>query len=151
MRRSFRWILQILLLILSISCSKSTTTDTPPVTTTDTTVPTVSVVDPVPGFTYVLGKPLHLQMNLADNAELKTYRIRVTKNLKGVQTSDWAFDQNWTLPVSSKAVAVNHNEITIPLTVGGNQTTVGNYDFTAYCIDKSGNESSVTFTITLAK
>lgn len=150
MRRSFRWMMQVLLLVVCISCSKSTTTDTP-VTTTDTTVPTISVIDPVPGFTYILGKPLHLQMNLGDNSELKTYRIRITKNLKGVQTSDWAFDQSWTLPVSSKSLSVNHNEITIPLTVAGNQTTVGNYDFTAYCTDKSGNESSVTFTIALAK
>jgi hypothetical protein len=149
MRNAFHWVSALLILVICISCKKSDTT--PPVTTPDTTVPVITLTDPVPGKSYVLGTALHLQMDLSDNVELKSYRVTITRSLKGVQTSDWGFSQTWSIAAGKKTLTVNHNEITVPLTVTGNQTTTGNYDFTVYCTDSSNNEASKTFLIVLTK
>ena len=147
MKNSFKWILPLLILIISISCNKSSTITTPP----DTTKPVINLIDPTPGKQVVLGTALHLQMGLSDNVELKSYKITVAKSPKGLQTSDWAFSQTWTIAAGNKSYTVNHNEMMIPLTVAGNQTTTGNYDFTVYCTDLAGNEATTTLTIVLAR
>jgi hypothetical protein len=149
MKNSFGWLMVALLLVISIACKKSSTeTPTP---TPDTIVPTISLVDPTSGKSYVLGSPLHLQMDLGDNIELKSYKVTIAKSLKGLQTSDWGFTQTWTIAAGKKTFAVNHSEITVPLTVTGNQTTTGNYDFTVTCYDTSNNQASTTITIALTK
>jgi hypothetical protein len=94
---------------------------------------------------------MHLQMDLSDNVELKSYKVVISKSLKGLETSDWAFSQTWTIPAGKKTFAVNHNEILVPLTVTGKQTTVGNYDITITCLDTSNNEASKTLTVVLTK
>ena len=146
MRNSFKWVLPVVLLIISISCKKSST-----LTTSDTTKPVINLIDPSPGKQVVIGTALHLQMGLSDNVELKSYKVTIAKSLKGLQTSDWAFSQTWTIAAGNKTYTVNHNEILIPLTVAGNQTTTGNYDFTVYCTDLAGNEATTTLPIVLAK
>jgi len=146
MKNSFKWVLPVVLLIVSFSCNKSSTP-----TTSDTTKPVINLIDPTPGKQVVLGAALHLQMGLSDNVELKSYKITIAKSLKGAQTSDWAFSQTWTIAAGNKSYMVNHNEIMIPLTVAGNQTTTGNYDFTVYCTDLAGNEASATLMVVLAK
>lgn len=147
MKNSFKWILPLLILVISISCNKSSTIITPP----DTTKPVINLIDPTPGKQVVLGTALHLQMGLSDNVELKSYKITIAKSPKGSQTSDWAFSQIWTTAAGNKSYTVNHNEIMIPLTVAGIQTTTGNYDFTVYCTDLAGNEATTTLTIVLAR
>lgn len=150
MKSNVKWLFPVILLVATLSCGKSTT-DTPPVVTTDTTVPSITLTDPTPGKSYLLGAALHLQMDLSDNVELKSYKVVIAKNLKGVVTSDWAFSQSWPIAAGKKTLAVNHNEITVPLTVTGNQTTTGNYDLTITCYDASNNETSKTLTIALTK
>lgn len=150
MKNSMKCFYAALFLVILFSCGKSST-ETPPVVTPDTTVPSITLTDPTPGKSYLLGASLHLQMDLSDNVELKSYKVVITKNLKGVITSDWAFTQSWPIAAGKKTLAVNHNEITVPLTVTGNQTTTGNYDITISCYDTANNESSKTLSITLTK
>ena len=153
MKIKFKWLLPVILLTISVSCKKSSTTE-PPVPVTDTTKPVIIVVDPTAGKTYAYGTTgttLHLQMDLSDNAELKAYRVVINKSLKGLETADWAFSQTWNIAAGKKTLAVNHSEISIPSTVTGKQTTTGNYDMTIFCTDVAGNEASVTLSIVLAK
>lgn len=152
MKNSCKWLITLLLLFSLFACKKSGTTDTPPVVVPDTTPPVITLTDPTAGKSVVLGAVLHLQMDLSDNVELRSYKVVITKSLKGVTYSDWAFSNTWTIPAGKKTLAVNHNEITVPLTgAGGNQTTTGNYDMTITCLDTSNNESSKTLTIALTK
>lgn len=150
MKNSIKWLVPFILLIVALSCKKESSSE-PPAPTPDKTAPTISLVDPVAGKNYVLGTPLHLQMDLADNIELKSYKVVISKSLKGVVTSDWAFTNTWTIAAGKKTLSVNHNEITVPLTVTGNQTTTGNYDLTVTCLDTSGNEATKTLSIALSK
>jgi hypothetical protein len=90
-------------------------------------------------------------VDLNDNVELKSYKVVITKSLKGVATSDWAFNQTWPIAAGKKTFTANHSEITIPLTVTGNQTTTGNYDMVISCTDTSGNEATTTVTVTINK
>jgi hypothetical protein len=149
MIKSLKWFLVAILLVFSFACKKSGTVT--PVPTPDTTVPTISLVDPTPGKSYILGSPLHLQMDLNDNVELKSYKVTIAKSSKGLQTSDWGFSQTWTIAAGKKTFTVNNSDIIVPLTVTGNQTTTGNYDFTVTCWDTSGNQASTTLTIALTK
>ena len=152
MKRSFKLLLPLLLLFAVSSCKKSTTTTDTPVVVPDTSVPVISLTDPTAGKSYVLGTVLHLQMDLSDNVELKSYKVVIAKSLKGVSTSDWAYTNTWNITPGKKTMAVNHNEIIVPLTgAGGNQITIGNYDVTITCLDTSNNEASKTFLIALAK
>lgn len=151
MIKKAKWLLPVLLLAILIGCKKGGTTEVPPVVTPDTTKPTISLTDPVGGKSFVLGAALHLQMDLADNVELKSYKVVITKSLKGLITSDWAFTQTWTIASGKKSLVVNHSEITVPLTVTGNQTTTGNYDMTVTCTDVAGNEVSTALVIALTK
>jgi hypothetical protein len=140
------------MLIIAMGCGKSGTTDTPPVVVPDTTVPSITLTDPIPGKSYTLGSALRLQMELSDNVELKSYKVVVTKSLKGVATSDWAYNNTWSIPAGKKTLSVNHSEIVVPATgAGGYPTTDGNYDLTITCLDASNNESSKTLSITLTK
>lgn len=149
MRKCLKWFIPALLLLISISCKKNGTTDTTPVVTPDTTKPVISLVDPTAGLSYSLGAAIHLQMDLSDNVELKSYRVVIAKSTKGLQTSDWAYSNTWQLTAGKKSFAVNQSEIVIPLTVTGNQTTLGNYDLTITCADLAGNETSTSVLIAL--
>lgn len=151
MKNSIKWLVPFILLIVVVSCKKNSSSEPPPVPVADKTAPTISLVDPVAGKSFVLGTPLHLQMDLGDNIELKSYKVVITKSLKGLVTSDWAFSNTWIIAAGKKTFNVNHNEITVPLTVTGNQTTTGNYDLTITCLDTSGNEAAKTLTIALSK
>lgn len=150
MNKMFKGLSFLVLALALFACKKSSTTsEPPPVVVPDTTKPTMTLVDPVADKTFTLGKPLHLQMDLSDNKELKSYKVTVAKSLKGLDTADWAFSQTWTIPAGSKTFAVNHNEITIPLTVTGKATTTGKYDVTVILSDTSGNETSVSVAVVL--
>ncbi|MEI7423344.1 MAG: DUF4625 domain-containing protein [Prolixibacteraceae bacterium] len=152
MKNSLKCLVPLMLLVVVFACKKSGTTDTPPVVVPDTTVPVITLTDPTAGKSVVLGAALHLQMDLSDNVELKSYKVVITKSLKGVSTSDWAYTNTWSIAAGKKTMAVNHNEIVVPLTgAGGNQTTTGNYDVTITCLDTSNNEASKTLSVALTK
>lgn len=150
MKITINTLIAFLLLVVCASCNKSSTSEPPP-PATDTTKPVISLIDPALGKSYVLGTTLHLQMDLTDNTELKSYKVTIAKSLKGVETSDWAFSQTWVIPSGKKNLAVNHNEISVPTTVTGKQTTTGNYEMTVFCSDVAGNEASTSVTIALTK
>lgn len=142
-----------MILMCGASCKKSSTTE-PPAPVVDTTKPVISVSDPTPGKTYAYGTNgtvLHLQMDLSDNTELKSYEVVVNKSLKGLEMADWSFSREWSIASGKKTLAVNHSEITIPALVTGKQTTTGNYDVTIFCSDAAGNKASSTFPIVLSK
>ena len=151
MRKKLRLLIPLMLLMISLSCKKNSTAE-PPAPTPDTTVPSIVLTDPTPGKTLVLGTALHLQMDLSDNVELKSYKVTIAKSLKGLVTSDWAYSSGTiTIAAGKKTLAVNNNDITVPLTVTGNQTTTGNYEMVITCLDTSNNETSKTLTIVLTK
>ena len=150
MKKIINLLIPFLLLVFCVSCKKSSTAEPPP-PAADTTKPVISLIDPALGKSYVLGTTLHLQMDLTDNTELKSYKVTIAKSLKGVETSDWAFTQTWSISSGKKTLAVNHSEITVPTTVTGKQTTTGNYEMTVFCSDVAGNEASATVTIALTK
>ncbi len=150
MKNFIKLFFPIILLIIGVSCKKNSSSE-PPAPAADKTVPTISLVDPVAGKIFGLGTSLHLQMDLSDNIELKSYKVVIAKSLKGIVTSDWAFSNTWTIAAGKKSLNVSHNEITVPLTVTGNQTTTGNYDLTITCLDTSGNEASQTLAIVLIR
>jgi hypothetical protein len=154
MKNATKWLIPLFCLLITFSCKKSSTTDpvVPPVTVPDTTKPVISLVDPATGKTIILGTALHLQMDLSDNVELKSYKVVISKSLKGVTTSDWAFSQTWQIPSGKKTLAVNHNEIAVPTTfTGGNGVTTGNYDMLITCTDTAGNEATTTVVMALSK
>jgi hypothetical protein len=154
MKNTLKWLIPLFLLLIAFSCKKSSTTDpvVPPVVVPDTTKPVINMVDPITGKTIVLGTALHLQMDLSDNIELKSYKVVISKSLKGVTTSDWAFSQTWQIPSGKKTLAVNHNEILVPTTfTGGNSVTTGNYDMLITCTDTAGNESTTSVVVALSK
>ncbi len=141
------WLNGVLILIALTSCGKKNSTTEPPAT--DSTKPVINLVDPTSNKIFTLGLPLHVLMDLSDNIELKSYRISIVKNLKGIQTSDWAFSQTWQIAAGKKTLTVNQSEIIVPLTVTGNPTTIGNYDMVFSCADTSGNETSALIMITI--
>jgi hypothetical protein len=149
--KDFLSLAYIFLLLITLSaCKKSSTTEPEP-PAADTVKPVVSLIDPALGKSVVLGSPLHLQMDLSDNTELKSYKVTIAKSLKGLETADWAFTQTWSVASGKKTLAVNHNEISVPTTVAGKQTTTGNYEMTVLCSDVAGNEASTSVTISLIK
>ena len=149
MKILLNWVLSVVILIFCFSCKKGGTTE--PVPIPDTSVPGISLIDPTPGKSFVLGATIHLLMDLSDNVELKSYQVVISKSLKGLVTSDWAYDHTWTIPAGKKTFSVNHNEIVVPLTVTGNQTTTGNYDVAISCFDTSNNKTTTNLTIVLTK
>ena len=150
MKNLYKWFFATTLLLVFFGCKKSSTE--PPIPAKDTTLPTISLIDPTAGKTYVLGSALHLQMDLSDNVELKSYKLDIAKSLKGLVTSEWAYGSGTiAIAAGKKTLAVNQSEIIVPLTVTGNQTATGNYDFTVTCYDTSDNHVSTTLTIALTK
>jgi len=151
MKIVLKWIMPVLLVLFIISCKKGGTTDVPPVVVPDTTKPTISLVDPTASKIITLGTAMHLQMDLNDNVELKSYKVAITKSLKGVTTSDWAYSNIWTIPAGKKTLAVNHNEILVPSTYTGNQVTLGNYDVLITCEDLAGNSATTSVVVVFSK
>ncbi|MCK9413637.1 MAG: DUF4625 domain-containing protein [Prolixibacteraceae bacterium] len=151
MKNLLKWIMPVLLVLFVVSCKKGGTTDVPPVVVPDTTKPTISIVDPTANKIITLGTAMHLQMDLSDNVELKSYKVTIAKSLKGVTTSDWAYSNTWAIPAGKKALAVNHNEILVPLTFTGNQVTLGNYDVLITCEDLAGNSATATSVVVFSK
>jgi len=149
MKNLIKMLVPVLLLIVVLSCKKNSSSE-PPAPVADKTAPTISISDPTAGKSFALGTPLHLQMDLGDNIGLKSYKVVIAKSLKGLVTSDWAYSNTWSIAAGKKTLNVNHSEITVPLTVTGNQTTTGNYDLTITCLDTSGNEATKTLTIALS-
>lgn len=150
MKISHIWISFCLISVLVTACKKDSGITTP-VVVPDTTKPIINLTDPTSNKNFILGSPLHLQMDLSDNVELKSYKVTITKSLKGIQTSDWAFSQTWPIAAGKKTFTVNHSEIIVPLTVTGNQTTTGNYDMVITCTDTSGNEATTTIIVIINK
>jgi hypothetical protein len=150
MKTNFNWLHLFTIILFLSSCNKGGSSSEP-VPVADTMKPTINLIDPTSNKNFILGSPLHLQMDLSDNIELKYYKVTITKNLKGIQTSDWAFNQTWPITAGKKTSTVNHSEIIVPLTVTGNQTTTGNYDMVITCTDTSGNEATTTITVTINK
>ncbi|MCK9641177.1 MAG: DUF4625 domain-containing protein [Prolixibacteraceae bacterium] len=151
MKIVLKLILPVLLVLVNVSCKKNSTTDGSPVVVPDTTKPTISLVDPTASKIITLGTSMHLQMDLSDNVELKSYKVTISKSLKGVTTSDWAYTNTWTIPSGKKTLAVNHNEILVPLTFTGNQVTLGNYDMLITCTDLAGNEATSSIVVVFSK
>lgn len=115
----------------------------------DTTKPVIELEEPADGDTLFIGYDTHLEMELLDNVQLKSYKVDIHNNFDGhthtkstAATGAWTFSKSWDVS-GSKNTHVHHHEIEVPTVVDGVQIAKGKYHFTVYCTDAAGNESYV--------
>lgn len=138
-------ILTIMLLtcaVLSLSCSNNS----------DTTPPTINLIQPSEGAILQIGADIHLDMVLEDNEMLSSYKIEIHNNFNNhehgtkaiAETVPFSYNNTWDVS-SNKNKTVHHHEIIIPA-----NATEGDYHFMVYCTDAKGNESYVARKIVLS-
>lgn len=120
-----------------------------PILASDTTKPSINLIDPVSNKVFLQGTTLALEMDLSDNKELKSYKVDIHKSLKNVDTADWSYINTWQIAAGKTSFKVKHSEIFIPTTFTGKPVTAGNYEMVVTCSDISGNETMVLITISL--
>lgn len=115
----------------------------------DTTKPVIELLEPADGDSLFIGYGVHIDMELSDDTELKSYKIDIhddfdahghTKSAKDEEA--WTFTKSWDVS-GARNTHVHHHEIMVPTTVNGKPIAEGNYHFTVYCTDVAGNESYV--------
>lgn len=104
--------------------------------------PTVNLVAPTDGSVLVAGKDIHFDMEAADEEMLESYKVEIKA---GSADHTVIFSKSWSL-AGLKDVDVHHHEIVIPA-----NAALGDYLFTVVVLNKAGNETSVTRTVTVAK
>jgi len=117
----------------------------------DTTKPVIELLAPAEGSNLKIGneKGIHLEMNLADNEMLASYKIDIHNNFDGHdhkaegETVPFTYNNSW--KVSGKNAYIHHHEILIPA-----NATPGNYHLMVFCVDAAGNESYAARSIVLS-
>jgi len=146
----------LFLLLISISgCKKSGTTPDPVIT--DTAKPTISILKPSVGQTFVAGNTIPFQATFNDNKELKSYEIAISKVvtggsiLKNVPTSvPFSYLKSSTNFASgTKQQEVNLGDITIPSNTANAFVTPGKYNFKVICVDGSNNSTETILEINI--
>ena len=153
MKTAFKYLIVISLLITMVyGCKKGGST---PVPIPDTTNPTISITQPTAGQEFVSGNAITFKATFADNDNLKSYDIAISKVLatgfvlKNVPTPvAWIY----TKPSASftsgvKQQDINLSDIIIPMDITGSPVATGDYNFKVTCIDGSGNSTSTTIII----
>ncbi|NJK94244.1 MAG: DUF4625 domain-containing protein [Bacteroidetes bacterium] len=113
----------------------------------DTTKPVIELEEPADGDTLFIGYDFHLEMELSDDVQLKSYKVDIHNNFDGhthtkstAVAGVWSFTKSWDVS-GSKNAHIHHHEIGVPTTVDGVPIAKGKYHFTVYCTDAAGNES----------
>lgn len=152
MKTKFYFPILISAFVLSISlfaaCSDS---DNP---LSDTTKPVITLNDPAEGEVLAIGSEhgVHLDMDLADDVMLKSFKIEIHNNFDGHghnsrsadETVPFTFNRSYDVSGQRSAHVHNH-DIIIPA-----NATPGNYHLMVYCTDAAGNEAYLARNIVLS-
>ncbi|MCD8184148.1 MAG: DUF4625 domain-containing protein [Bacteroides sp.] len=123
--------------------------------TSDVTPPIISLIEPEEGAELLIGSEngVHLEMDLTDDVELKSYRINVHSNFDhhghttraddGTVAS--SFDQVYDDAAGKKNHHVHMHDIKIPA-----NATPGDYHLMIYCTDAAKNETYIARNIVLS-
>jgi hypothetical protein len=114
----------------------------------DTTKPVIDLIEPEEDAVLLIGDDVHFEMEVSDNAMLKSYKVEIHSNFDdhthNRATTDFSFDKSWDLS-GKKNADIHHHEIFIP-----ENTTPGHYHLMVYCTDAAGNEAHVARDIELS-
>ena len=156
MQTTFKYLIVIsLLTAMFCGCKKGGSTPEPIIP--DTTKPTISIVKPTAGQTFVPGNTIAFQATFTDNEKLKSYDIAITKVvasamvLKNVPVLEaWSYSKASTSFNSGVKQADITYDIPIPL-LNANSTSIspGKYNFKVTCIDGADNSISTTIEINI--
>ena len=139
-------------LVIAIwGCKKGASSTADPIVP-DTTKPTITIVKPTAGQSFVPGNSILFQATFSDNTELKSYEISVSKVitggliLKNVPTSIPFIYSKYATGFSAgvKQQEINLGDITIPANSASTITTPGKYNLKVICVDTSNNSSDTS-------
>ena len=156
MEISFKYLIITGLFISAFSgCKNGGGTELAPIP--DATKPTISIVKPTAGQSFITGNTITFQATFSDNEKLKNYEIAINKLVLGSLTLknvpnpiDWSYVKllaNFSSGV--KQQEINLNDIAIPLTINTNPFATGKYNFKVTCVDASNNISVTTIEINI--
>lgn len=110
----------------------------------DAQEPTIEVHEPEEGEMFELGSEIHLDINLADDVELASYKIDVHNNFDGHEhrpaagtevQEPWSYSQSYEIEPGQQSYHV-HEHIEIPADI-----TTGDYHLGITVIDEAGNQN----------
>ena len=157
MRTSIKYLISVSFLIATISgCKKGAGTDPDPVVP-DTTKPTITIIRPTAGQSFVAGNTIMFQTTFSDNIELKSYEIMVSKVLTGGLIlkvvpvfAPFSYSKSATsFSAGVKQQEVNLSDIVIPVNTATAIITPGKYNLKVICFDTSNNSSETTMEINI--
>ncbi len=123
----------------------------------DVTPPIISLIEPEEGDELLIGSEngVHLEMDLSDDVELKSYRINIHSNFDNHGhtpstkadngTVAFTFDKVYDDAAGKKNHHVHNHDIKIPA-----NATPGNYHLMIYCTDAAKNETYIARNIKLS-
>lgn len=123
----------------------------------DVTPPVISLAEPEEGAELLIGGEhgVHLEMDLADDVELKSYRINIHSNFDhhghgsktkaADETVTFSFDKVYDDAAGKKNHHVHNHDIVIPA-----NATPGDYHLMIYCTDAAKNETYMARNIVLS-
>ena len=120
---------------------------------TDTTKPTINLIEPSDGTVLVVGEEVHLEMELEDDVQLASYAVDIhlaDGHTHKVEAQAWAYKNSWTDIAGKRNTTVHHHEIVVPATVNGAPILPGDYHFMVYLTDAAGNESYTVADVEIA-
>jgi hypothetical protein len=156
MKTSSKYLIIIILIIFAFyGCEKGGSSMPDPVP--DTTKPTISIIKPIAGQTFVAGNTIDFQAAFSDNVSLKSYEIAISKavtsglTLKFVPTSvPFNYLKSSTNFTSGdKQQEINLSDIKIPSNTVTTITTSGKYNFKVIYVDGSNNSAETTLEINI--
>jgi hypothetical protein len=158
MKTSSKYLIVISLIVFAFyGCKKGGSSTPDPVPVPDTTKPTISIIKPSAGQTFVAGNSIAFQATFSDNVSLKSYEIAISKvltgglTLKNVPTSvPFSYlksSTNFTPGV--KQQEINLSDIVIPSNTATTIVTPGKYNFKVTCVDGSNNSAETTLEINI--
>jgi len=124
----------------------------------DVTPPVIKLAEPEEGDELLIGGEhgVHLEMDLSDDVELKSYRINIHNNFDhhshgektkaAGETKAFSFDKVYNDAEGKKNHHVHNHDIVIPA-----DATPGDYHLMIYCTDAAKNETYIARNIKLSK
>lgn len=149
MKISIKYLIVISLLISNFTgCKKGGSTVPDPVIS-DTAKPTISILKPTPGQSFIPGNNVAFQAMFSDNEKLKSYEIAISYVIKGgfiLKNVPTSVPFSYTKSSTSFGLGVKQQEITLnDITIPSNNiltiVTPGKYYFKVTCVDGSNNIS----------
>ena len=156
MKNLTKYLFVISFLALTIyGCKKGSNPE--PVPVQDTTKPTISILKPTAGQSFVAGNTITFQATFSDNVNIKSYEIAISKVVTGglilkivplsVPLSYTKYSTSF--PSGIKQQEINLSDIVIPVNTATTITTPGKYDLKVTCVDGSNNSSEAILEINI--